>query len=1024
MSFVNKVFGFKRYDTPIEKASRIKEMYEVESQFRMLLAKDSFLSRRNYKSLVEQGRQLIEFLSDLEKNGILRKYAKKDYSRAKDFLDTYGSLCSADEVPLLFASHNDEFLRRHLAEDKVYLDDILKEIDSSILLDEDQRRVVLSDEDYTLVIAGAGAGKTTTIAAKVRYLVEKKGIDPRKILIVSFTNKAVNELKERINKGLRIDCPISTFHSAGYAILRKKDEVRPLIVDSGFLFNTVDAYLKDTVLKDESAVKNLVLFFGSYFDVPIENPSKDQFWQSIVRTDTSTLKGNMPGYEDNIYDRRTGKRITLNSEYVRSLDEVRIANFLFLNQIDYTYEEPYKYRILHAQKPYTPDFHLRKGSKDVYLEHFGISEDGKHSYYSEEELQRYKKAIEDKKRIHAKHRTTLLTTYSKYNDGRNLLAHLEDELLANGFKIEPVSYEQIYSKLVSRDESKYISKLVKLICSFIINFKTNNYSDIQFGKWRSRKLSERTRLFLSVAEKCYYNYQRKLGEMNAVDFEDMINQSAQMLSDSMSLHEKIDFDYIIVDEYQDISRQRFNLTNALKEMCDAKVIAVGDDWQSIYAYAGSDIKLFTDFKETMGYADILKIRRTYRNAQQIIDIAGRFIQNNPTQIKKDLISPKTISDPVIIMPYSEKAEDTKEAKGKGGKYYNIGKAINRVLEKISNDGDLKKQRILLVGRYSFDAFNLCRSQDFELRDKDVVVSKEYPDANLEFLTAHRSKGLGFDNVIIVNARDETYGFPSKIDTDPIFKLVIKEDHSVDYAEERRLFYVALTRTKRRVYIVCPEYRPSEFVRELVKDYPGVVVDGDLSDQISSAETEKNCPLCRYPLQLRKNRNLGFGIWMCTNEPELCSFITNRPEARNLQIVKCDQCNDGYLIVRNKQGQFFLGCTNYRDDRTGCSNTVNATQFTNWSQSVDDWNGFASDPSADEEEEHKGFCIRCGKPIDLCLDFDDPHPYCYSCYKVWMNEGRNENKIESFCHYCGKKASKVSFWKPLEWDCFKEATNGE
>lgn len=1022
MFFGNKLSGTRRIENSMKKASRIKEMYEVEARLQNLLNEDAFLSRSKYKSLVEQSRKLIDFLSDLDNNGVLHKYAKKDYAHAKTFIDTYGSFCvDSNEVPSILASHNDEFIKRHLVEDKEYFDNILKEIDPNILLDEDQRRVVLSDEDYTLVIAGAGAGKTTTIAAKVRYLVEKKGIDPSKILIVSFTNKAVDELIERIKDGLGINCPISTFHSAGYAILRKKDDVIPRIVDSGFLYNSVDSYLKDTVLNDESAVNNLILFFSSYFDVPIENSSQGHYWQDVIRTDTSTMKGNMPGYEDNIYDRRTGKRITLNSEYVRSLDEVRIANFLFLNQIDYIYEEPYKYRILQARKPYTPDFHLRQGSKDVYLEHFGIREDGKHSYYTEDELQRYKKAIEDKKYIHAKHGTTLLTTYSKYNDGRDLLVHLEEELLANGFKIEPVSYKQIYSKLVSRDESKYISKLVKLICSFIINFKTNNYSDDQFGKWSSDNFSERTKLFLSVAEKCYYNYQRKLREVGAVDFEDMINQSAKMLKDSNSLHQKIDFEYIIVDEYQDISKQRFNLTNALKEICNAKVIAVGDDWQSIYAYAGSDIKLFTDFKGTMGYADILKIRRTYRNSQQIIDIAGKFIQNNPTQIKKDLNSSKNITEPVVIMPYSEKAEDEKEAKGKGGKYYNIGKAINRVLDKISNDGDLKNQKILLVGRYSFDAFNLCRSQDFELRDKDVVVSKKYPDANLEFLTVHRSKGLGFDNVIIVNARDETYGFPSKIDMDPIFKLVIKEDHSVDYAEERRLFYVALTRTKKRVYIVCPENRPSEFVRELVRDYPGVVIDGTLSEEASTNGTERKCPRCGYPLQLRKNRNLGFGIWMCTNEPELCSFITNNPAARNLQIVKCDQCNDGYLIVRSKQGSYFLGCTNYRDDHTGCSNMVNAAQFMDWSQSVDDWNGFTSDPS-DEKEEHKGFCIRCGKPIDLCLDFNDPRPYCYSCYKEWNDEGRKENKIESFCHYCGKRAPRVSFLKPLERDCFMEVIN--
>ena len=133
-----------------------------------------------------------------------------------------------------------------------------------------------------------------------------------------------------------------------------------------------------------------------------------------------------------------------------------------------------------------------------------------------------------------------------------------------------------------------------------------------------------------------------------MDFEDMINESARILNQQLISGKTLDFKYIIVDEYQDISRQRFDLTKALSQICNAKIIAVGDDWQSIYAYAGSDISLFTKFKEVMGYGQELKITRTYRNAQEVIDIAGGFIQKNSLQIKKALVSPKHIQDPVII----------------------------------------------------------------------------------------------------------------------------------------------------------------------------------------------------------------------------------------------------------------------------------------------------------------------------------------------------------------------------------------
>lgn len=145
----------------------------------------------------------------------------------------------------------------------------------------------------------------------------------------------------------------------------------------------------------------------------------------------------------------------------------------------------------------------------------------------------------------------------------------------------------------------------------------------------------------------------------------MINDSARILKEEEIKGEKLDFRYIIVDEYQDISRQRFNLTRELSSLCDAKVIAVGDDWQSIYAYAGSDISLFTNFKDVFGYGQELSITRTYRNAQEVIDIAGGFIQRNTSQIRKALVSSKHIVNPVIIQSYSENV-DRKKYEGKGG----------------------------------------------------------------------------------------------------------------------------------------------------------------------------------------------------------------------------------------------------------------------------------------------------------------------------------------------------------------------
>ena len=530
---------------------------------------------------------------------------------------------------------------------------------------------------------------------------------------------------------------------------------------------------------------------------------------------------------------------------------------------------------------------------------------------------------------------------------------MREQLEQNGFVLNRRPSEEVFTKLVNTEENKYIVKLVKLICTFIVNFKTNGYTLDDFYRFERMDSNVRTKLFFDICKACYLEYQKRLSEENAIDFEDMINDSARILREKQISGEQLDFKYIIVDEYQDISRQRFDLTRELSKICKAKIIAVGDDWQSIYAFSGSDITLFTHFCSIMGYGQELKITRTYRNAQEVIDIAGNFVQRNGSQIKKSLISPKHIQKPVVIQTYSEEY-DKKEVQGKGGKYYHLGKQveglIGKILEQNHREGKSVNSSILLIGRFNFDARNLCFSKDFVYDENNgKIFSKKYPKAKLEFLTAHSSKGLGYDNVIIVNARNEIYGFPSKIDDDPVMKYVVKDDTSIEYAEERRLFYVAMTRTKNRVFIVTPENHPSECILELIKDYPNITVNGNLNREIeTNVGMMKKCPICGYPLQLRYKKNYGLRLWMCSNEPEICSFMTNEIAGGDFAIQKCDYCKDGYLVVKKtSSGGTVLACTNYKADGTGCNRSMNRDYYHRWLTT-----GFENDLSADKPSYQK------------------------------------------------------------------------
>ena len=945
MGFFSKLFGKKQLNTTKTSFPEFAQAENFNFELQKLLSLDSYLARSNYAYLIDKYKSTYDFFNNNKKANTLQYYCKTNKlneSIVISFLNNYENILDLKNGSKIIEEHNENYIKNHLASDKQYLDSILSEVDPKILLDEEQRRVILSDEDYSLVIAGAGAGKTTTVAAKVRYLVEKQGVDPKQILVISFTNKAVGELKEKINEGLLIPCPITTFHSSGYAILRKQEDEKKQIVSYGFLFNTVNNYLKGNILEQPELVDKLIMFFGSYFNAPYEGNDINLFFNYISKADFSTLKGNVDEYNAQIIDRRTGKTTTIKNELVRSIQEVQIANFLFLHNIEYNYEETYPYHILKAKKPYTPDFCIKQGNNIAYIEHFGITESGHHSFYTPEQLAKYKQEINDKISLHRKHGTKLIYTFSSYKDGRDLLTHLRENLIKNGFELTQRPSEEVFEKLVNTEENKYILKLVKLICVFISNFKTNGYNIDDFYRFERSNANVRTKLFLDICKECYLEYQKKLAQCNALDFQDMINDSARILREKQLAKEVLDFKYIIVDEYQDISRQRFDLTKELSKLCNAKIIAVGDDWQSIYAFSGSDITLFTHFCSIMGYGKELKITKTYRNAQEVIDIAGNFVQKNESQIKKSLISPKHIQKPVIIDTYSEEF-DRKEVKGKGGKYFHLGKKVEEIIGTILSNNK-PNASILLIGRYGFDAKNLCFSNDFIYDEQNnKIISKKYKQAKLEFLTAHSSKGLGYDNVIIVNARNEIYGFPSKVDNDPVMQFVVKDDKSIEYAEERRLFYVAMTRTKNRVFIVTPEQHPSEFILELIKDYPNITLNGKINKENSTnVGMIKKCPICGYPLQLRWKKNYGLKLWMCTNEPEICNYITNDVGGGDLSIQKCDRCKDGYLIVKKGASGAVLGCTNYKSDGTGCDRLMSRDYYLRWLTT-----GYEEDTSVDK-----------------------------------------------------------------------------
>ena len=317
-TLVDKIKRIFKLENQDHKAltTEIKELLAFHDDLSSLLEQDKYLARSEYSMIEDKYSTIYSFFKSAQKAKTLDYYCKQNSIRKKDvneFLEQYENILS--EESSIITNHNEQYIQRHLKDEKNYLDNILVPIDPKIILDEEQRRVVLSDEDFTLVIAGAGAGKTTTVSAKVKYLIEKNGIAPEDILVISFTNKAVGELRDKINNALGIPCPVTTFHKTGYAILRKQHDEHKMVVDQSFMYSVINNYLKGNILENPELVDKLILFFGSYFDAPYEGEDLNDFFNYISKADFSTIRGNIDEYTEKIISERTGKYQT-NSTFI------------------------------------------------------------------------------------------------------------------------------------------------------------------------------------------------------------------------------------------------------------------------------------------------------------------------------------------------------------------------------------------------------------------------------------------------------------------------------------------------------------------------------------------------------------------------------------------------------------------------------------------------------------------------------------------------------------------------------------
>ncbi len=691
-------------------------------------------------------------------------------------------------------------------------------------LSDDQIEAIVSDEVNNLVIAGAGTGKTTTIAGKAAYILKKGLAKPEEILVVSFTNAAVNEMQARISRYCaHLDdyqnIKIKTFSSFGFEVTRtilRNPNLRPAFTTETELSKFFRETFDQLFLSNEDFQKKAINFLAFF-----SRPPRDEF---------SFANGNEYYKYEKSYKNRS-----LDGKTLRSKEEVEIANFLFLQGVNYEYEKLYPIKEEdgdYSYGAYSPDFYLP--DYEIWIEHFGIDRHGNVSSRFNGKLgitanERYHSGILWKRKIHEKYNTKLIETYSYENTEGTLISGLKKKLINHQVQFEKLTPEKILEKIKAPE---IFDGFIKLLISFMNLLKSNGITPNQVLK--KNRSDIRLGVFIDVFSELYKNYEQELRDNEQLDFNDMINRATEGIKGGLFNHR---FKYVLVDEFQDMSLGRYNLLKYLRSQNnETKLYCVGDDWQSIYRFAGSDISIITQFEQHFGPTKFSKVLNTYRFNKAILKLTTDFILRNPAQLKKELVSTFEAHESTFeLCPISVPKSDLNFRR------LALQQAVSSLLRQIDAQSGSRK-KIFIIGRYKFN---------------NPEIANKFQNLEIDFYTAHSVKGLTCDISILLEVNNGVYGFPSEVEDDPILNYLLHEGDSFENAEERRLFYVALTRARHKNYILFDLENESKFVTELREEL-----------EINKAlDSVKICTKCSGRMVQRAGKSSSF--WGCSNYP-LCN----------------------------------------------------------------------------------------------------------------------------------------------------------
>jgi DNA helicase-4 len=745
----------------IERARRaMREAYsaiqKIQTELQPHLTADDYIPEALRRPLDGEVRQLTE--RSLPKVANVLRRLRDPVTRE----ELESVLRDSAAVRQELAEHNNRYAKRMVAEHSKLLIGELK-------ADEAQRTAIVRDDVRNLVIAGAGSGKTRTIVGRIRFLLERQ-VPPTAILAVTFTNKATEEMQDRLKQtGVSIadrekgGVTVSTLHSLGKRVVQAVATGPISVADDRWTDSLVAAVLREARTGQDPRLAQLYLKAILNF-----HRSEDE---------TAPAVGGDKTYR------------TLRGEHVRSIGERMIADFLFFHHVEYKYEAKASWASVGGGRgAYHPDFSLPESGASI--EYWGVNRAGEVPAGWTTSKAEYEQGMAWKRDQFRRGGKALIEFYDYERTEGTLDAALRERLSRAGTVLRAMTVEEVGK---SFGDLKYIgSAIEKLLVQFITNARTLRREPneiLPHLKGTTPRVHHFGLLGIAVLER----YQAALSAEGRIDFSDMLHQAADILEGGTNPLPK--FEHVLVDEFQDTSAAMARFLKALVAVTEARLFAVGDDWQAIYGFAGGDVDHIVHFESHFGPTSTTMLNVNYRSPSLIVEAGSALIAHNANQVPKQVV----VHSRERGEAYVHEVPDDDAAI--------VNRTTRLVQEELTR---CKPDEILVLSRTNHmleDVFEECKRRGIHVDNPDRGVG------GVRILSAHRAKGLEAKVVIIANASNHLFGFPSKVENPDVLEPV-RISAGNDQAEERRLFYVAITRAAERLHLVIRKGLPSPYLAEI------------------------------------------------------------------------------------------------------------------------------------------------------------------------------------------------------------------